>query len=161
MKPAPSASAPFSTRRALLFGTLAVGTIDICWAFFWTAVGGHGPVYLLQSIAGGWLGAATYDGGITTAFLGMFTHYFIAGSVMTTYFLVSRRFPELARRPWMYGPLYGILVYFVMNQLVLPLSAWHTSGVHFNLAFAKGIFIHMFGIGLVAALVTRRGTARV
>jgi hypothetical protein len=41
---------------------------------------------------------------------------------------------------------------------VLPLSAWHSSGLHLNAAFVKGICIHMFGIGLVAALVTRRGT---
>ena len=159
MNNASSARAPFSPARTLLFGTVAVGTVDICWAFFWTAIGGHGPVYVLQSVAGGWLGAATYDGGLATAFLGMFTHYFIAGSVMTTYFLVSRRFPELARRPWVYGPLYGILVYFIMNQLVLPLSAWHTTGVHLNKALVKGLIIHMFGIGLIAALVTRRGTA--
>ena len=159
MKSASSGLAPFSVGRTILFGTIAVGTVDICWAFFWTALGGHGPVYVLQSVAGGWLGAATYDGGLTTAFLGMFTHYFIAGSVMTTYFLASRKLPELARKPWIFGPLYGILVYVIMYQFVLPLSAWHTTGIHVNPALWKGLCIHMFGIGLISALITRRGTA--
>lgn len=159
MKSASSGRAPFSPTRTLVFGTLAVGTVDICWAFFWTAVGGHGPVYVLQSVAGGWLGAATYDRGVASAFLGMFTHFFIAGSVVTTYFLVSRKVARLAERPWVFGPLYGILVYVIMNQLVLPLSAWHSSGIHVGPALWKGLFIHMFGIGLITALVTRRGTA--
>lgn len=159
MKSASSGRIPFSARRTIVFGTLAVGTIDICWAFFWTALGGHGPVYVLQSVAGGWLGAATYNGGVATAFLGMFTHFFIAGSVVTTYYLVSRKVAVLAQRPWVFGPLYGILVYLIMYQLVLPLSAWHTTGLHLNPAFWKGLSIHMFGIGLVTALVTRRGTA--
>lgn len=164
MKSASSARAPFSPARTIILGTAAVGTIDICWAFLISASGGAGPIKVLQSVAGGWLGAATYQGGVATAFLGMFTHYFIAGSVVTTYFLVSRRFHELARKPWIYGPLYGALVYFIMYQLVLPLSAWQGTGLHpidHTANFLKGLFIHLFGIGLIAALVTRRGTPAV
>lgn len=162
MRSASSGRSPFSTRRTLLFGTVAIGTTDICWAFLISATGGTGPIKVLQSVAGGWLGAATYDGGMATAFLGMATHYFIAGAVMTTYFLASRKFHELARKPWIYGPLYGAVVYLVMYQLVLPLSAWHGTGLHpidHTANFLKGLFIHLFGIGTIAALVTRRGTA--
>lgn len=162
MNSASSGRTPFSPGRTILFGMLAVGTIDICWAFLVSALGGTGPIAVLQSVAGGWLGQATYAGGLTTAFLGMFTHYFIAGSVVTTYFLVSRKFPDLARRPFLFGPLYGVVVYFVMYQIVLPLSAWQSTGLHpidHTANFLKGLFIHLFGIGLVAALVTRRGTA--
>lgn len=162
MNTAPSGRIPFSRRRTILFGTVAVGTIDICWAFLVSGLSGTGPIAVLQSVAGGWLGKATYDGGLATAFLGMFTHYFIAASVVTTYFLVSRSLPRLAQRPFLFGPLYGLAVYVVMYQFVLPLSAWHTTGLHpiANTAgFLKGLFIHLFGIGLVAALVTRRGTA--
>lgn len=164
MKSAPSARTPFSPLRTIILGTAAVGTVDICWAFLISAPGGTGPIKVLQSVAGGWLGPATYQGGAATAFLGMFTHYFIAGSVVTTYFLASRRFVELARKPWIYGPLYGALVYFVMYQLVLPLSAWQGTGLHpieHTANFLKGLFIHLFGIGTVAALVTRRGTPAV
>lgn len=162
MKSASSARIPFSPGRTILFGTLAVGTIDICWAFLVSGLSGTGPIAVLQSVAGGWLGKATYDGGLATAFLGMFTHFFIAGCVVTTFFLVSRRFPQLARRPLLFGPLYGAVVYFVMYQVVLPLSAWQSTGLHpidHTANFLKGLFIHLFGIGLVAALVTRRGTA--
>ena len=161
MKSASSARTPFSPVRTVILGTVAVGTIDICWAFVMSALNGEGPVHVLQSVAGGWLGRATYDGGAATAFLGMFTHYFIAGAVVTTYYLASRRFGALARRPWVFGPLYGILVYLVMYGVVLRLSAWHTHGPSLGLGMAKALFIHMFGIGTVAALVTRRGSPAV
>jgi hypothetical protein len=143
--------------RTILLGGLAIGTLDILWAFGNSALKGTSPVTVLQSIAGGLLGATSYDGGAKTAVLGTLLHYFIATTVMTVYYLASRRLPQLARRPWIYGPLYGILVYVVMYQLVLPLSALHTKGIKLGLPLAKGIFIHLFGIGLVAGLVTRWG----
>ena len=160
MNSAPSARHPFSPRRTIFFGALTVGTVDILWAFIWSAVSGHGPIYVFQSVAGGLLGSDTYDGGLPTALLGMFCHYFIATCVVTTYYLASRRLTALARQPWLFGPLYGIAVYGVMYGIVLPLSAYHTSGIHFNLAFVKGITIHIFGIGLLTALFARRGSAQ-
>ena len=159
MRSVPSVRYPFSPRRTILFGALAVGTVDILWAFGWSAVSGHGPIWVFQGVAGGLLGPATFEGGLPTALLGMFLHYFIATAVVTTYFLASRRLPLLARLPWVFGPLYGICVYLVMYQMVLPLSAYHTSGIHWNAALAKGVFIHMFGIGLLCALFARRGMA--
>ncbi|HET7042602.1 MAG TPA: hypothetical protein VFI13_11305 [Gemmatimonadales bacterium] len=159
MNSASSGRTPFSPQRTILFGGVAVGTCDILWAFLMSALAGRGPVSVLQSVAGGFLGPATFQGGAATAFLGMFTHYFIATCWMTVYYLVSRRLPALARRPWVFGPLYGVLVYLMMYGVVLPLSAWHTHGPAFDLTMAKALFIHMFGIGTVAALVTRRGTA--
>jgi hypothetical protein len=143
--------------RTILLGGLAIGTLDILWAITMTEIKGGTAVSVLQSIAGGLLGAATNDGGAKTAALGLVIHYFIATTVMATYYLASRWLPLLARRPWVFGPLYGVLVYVVMYQVVLPLSAWHTKGIKWGLPLAKGIFIHLFGIGLVAGLVTRWG----
>ncbi|MEP7324442.1 MAG: hypothetical protein ABI836_00715 [Gemmatimonadota bacterium] len=65
-----------------------------------------------------------------TAALGLVIHYFIATTVMAVYYTGSR---------W-------------------PLSAWHTKGIKWGLPLAKGRFIHIFGIGLVTALMTRRGS---
>jgi hypothetical protein len=144
--------------RTILLGGLAIGTLDILWAITMTALKGGSPVPVLQSIAGGLLGDATYNGGAGTAALGLVIHYCIATTVMTVYYLGSRWLPLLARRPWVFGPLYGILVYVVMYQVVLPLSAFHTKGIKLGLPLAKGLFIHLFGIGLVAGLMTRWGT---
>jgi hypothetical protein len=157
MTAAPSASAPFSPRRAILFGGLAVGTADILWAIVMNGLKGRSAVWVLQSVAGGMVGPATFEGGLRTAFLGMFIHYFIATCWVTAFYLASRRWPALARRPWVYGPLYGILVYVMMYQVVLPLSAYHTKGIRVGVELVKGLTIHIFGVGVLAALFARKG----
>ena len=160
MHTAPSARAPFSSRRTIIFGGLTIGTVDILWAIGNSAFNGKGPVWVFQSVAGGLLGSATFQGGARTALLGMVLHFFIATTVMTVYFLASRKLKILAERPWLCGILYGIGVYGVMYGVVLPLSAFHTAGIKWGVPLAKGLFIHMFGVGLLAGLFTRRGTAQ-
>jgi len=155
----PRDSQPGAHVGTILLGTLLIGTIDILWAIVNSMIEGRGGLRVLQSVAGGFLGKATYDGGVGTMILGLATHFFIACCVMTVFYLASRKFPALARRPWIYGPLYGLLVYVVMYQVVLPLSAWHTQGITLGVPMAKAVFIHLFGVGLVAALVARKGSA--
>lgn len=152
-----SARAPFSARHVILFGGLAVGTADILWAIVMNGLKGRSAVWVLQSVAGGMLGPATFDGGLRTALLGMVIHYFIAACWVTAYYVASRRWPDLARRPWVYGPLYGVLVYVLMYQLVLPLSAYHTKGIKLGMELVKGLTIHIFGVGVLAAHIVRRG----
>lgn len=50
--------------------------------------------------------------------------------------------------------LYGIAVYFVMNYVVIPLSA-ASRGAFSMPVFLNGILIHAFGVGLPAALFAR------
>jgi hypothetical protein len=140
----------------ILRGTLAIGIIDILWAIAMNLIEGRNGLRVLQTIAGGMLGSSTYEGGGGTMLLGLAIHFFIAFCVMTVYYLASRRFSPLRERWWLYGPLYGIVVYLVMYQLVLPLSAWQTRGVLVGPQLYKALFIHIFGVGLVAALIARR-----
>jgi hypothetical protein len=105
-----------------------------------------------QSIAAGWLGRSAYQGGLPAAALGVATHYVIAFGIVLTYFLASRAWTMLAERPWIWGPLYGIAVYFVMNRLVIPLSAIGGPQRFVLAPFVNGIVIHVLGVGLPAAL---------
>jgi hypothetical protein len=73
----------------------------------------------------------------------------------STYLIASRRLAVLARNPFIYGPLYGVAIYLVMNFIVVPLSAVparsHTlEGVVGDLAS------HLFFVGLPIALIVRR-----
>ena len=146
-----------TTSQAVLFGTLAVGTLDILDAFIFNWFrSGVTPGRILQFISSGVLGRESFEGGIATAALGLFLHYFIAFVVVTLYILASRRLPILAQRPFVFGPLYGLLVHAVMHYVVVPLSAV-TRGpgpmplvVHVN-----QWLIHAFGVGLVTALFAR------
>ena len=141
-----------STSRALLIGTLVVGTLDILDAILFFGWRGVPPVRIFQSIASGLLGRAAFAGGIATAVLGAALHYFIAFSIVAVFLYASRRLPALVRAPIVSGILYGIAAYFVMQYVVIPLSAAGTGRFSWPV-FANGILIHMFGVGLPASLV--------
>ena len=86
------------------------------------------PSRILQSIAAGLLGRASFQGGAATAALGLVLHFFIAFGIVGTYFVVARAVPALTRRPFLTGPLYGLVAYGVMNYVVVPLSAAASGG---------------------------------
>lgn len=142
--------------RSILYGTLVVGSLDAIDAVvFLGLLRGSTPIQVFQGIASGWLGRASFSGGLPTAALGVLTHYVIAFMIVETYSVCSSRFPVLARRPAPSGVLYGLLVYSVMNRVVIALSA--IGAVRFSLPpFINGMLIHAFGVGLPSALFAAR-----
>ena len=147
----------FSVGRALVTGTLTVGILDILDAFIFFGLRGAKPIGILQSIASGVLGRASYQGGMRTALLGLALHFVIAFGVVATYLIATRLVPALNRHPWVYGLMYGVAVYVVMNFVVVPMSAAALgSGPTPVIVRVNGLLIHMFGVGLPAALVAAR-----
>jgi len=145
--------AALSPARAILYGTLVVGTLDIVDAFvFFGLRSGTPPARILQSIASGWLGRAAYTGGAGAAALGAITHYFIAFGIVVTYFVASRRVAVLTRHPIACGIVYGVLVYLFMNRVVIPLSAIGAASWPVLPVLANGLLIHAFGIGIPSAI---------
>ncbi len=143
-------------RRAILFGGLVAGTLDITDAFVYSGLRGVSPVRVLRYIASGLLGPDALSAGLPVAAFGLFLHFFIAYSIVTLYVLVSRRFTLLARHPFLCGPLYGVLAFLVMNRIVVPLSAVPPpSGPMPLVSLINQLLIHAFGIGLTAALAAR------
>jgi uncharacterized membrane protein YagU involved in acid resistance len=153
-------SRPYSV--VVLAGAVA-GTLDLVYAStFWGIQVGFTPLQILQSIASGWLGHdAAFAGGYPTALLGLVSHYAIAITMATAFYLASKRWPTLARRPFLYGALYGALLYAVMTYVVVPLSNAGT-GHHLpawrweNLSHIAG---HMVLVGIPCALGARRAMA--
>ena len=147
-----------SPARAIWYGTLAVGTIDLLDAFvFFYLRSGARPTAILHSIASGLLGpAAARSGGLSTAALGVFLHFLIAFIIVSIYFLASRRIPILRSRPVLCGLAYGVLAYFVMTYIVVPLSNARSGGPFVLPVFINGILIHAFGVGLPSASFAAR-----
>jgi hypothetical protein len=144
--------------RAILYGTLVVGTLDISDAILFYGLYNHvPPIRIFHTIAGGLLGRdAARAGGLATGFLGAFLHYFIAFGVVVVGYAASRRIHFLTRRPWLAGPVYGVLVYLFMNLVVLPLSALHRApDLTPSVSLLNQLLIHMFGIGVPSALFAR------
>jgi hypothetical protein len=142
----------------IVAGGLTAGVLDILDAFVFFGLRGVSPIVILQSIASGWLGRAAYQGGLRTAALGLVSHLFIATVVATVFVVAGRVLPILVRRPLVYGALYGIAVFFVMRNLVLPLAGMPPGRFSWPV-FLNGITIHVLGIGMPIALIARRWTA--
>ena len=141
--------------RALLYGTLAVGLLDLLDAFvFFGLRSGVQPIRILQSIAAGLLGRASFTGGWRTAALGLVLHFFIAFVIVVVFLVASRWLPWLRRHAVIAGLLYGLAVYLMMTFVVVPASA-AGGGVPSWPVALNGVLIHMFGVGLPAALAAR------
>jgi hypothetical protein len=140
----------------ILTGGLIAGTFDILYAMTIShLLRGRTPIWVLQSVASGLLGAGAFEGGSPAALVGLAAHYFIACTAAAVYYLLSRRFATLVVHAVPCGIAYGVLVYLFMNLVVLPLSAFPLK-MSFPLpALARGLAVHMFLIGLPIALSIR------
>jgi len=144
----------------VLAGGLVAGTIDIVYACtFWAIKRQVSPQRILQSVASGLLGKASFDGGMATAALGLLLHFFIATSMAVTYWLAARRWPLLWQRPLPCGVFYGFLLYGIMNYIVLPLSAFGPTSKD-PLWIGMSVAVHMFLIGTSIAIITSREIGR-
>lgn len=155
-----AASARHYTLKAIFWGGLFAGTSDLVFAFIYYGARGATKLGVMQSVAGGLIGkTAAHEGGAATAALGVACHYVVALSAAATYFFASRRLPVLVKHAVPCGLLFGAAVYFFMNMVVLPLSAYHSHAWPPPLAFYP-ILVHIVGVGLPIALVARHYSRR-
>jgi hypothetical protein len=150
---------PHATAVVLAGGAVA-GTFDIIYACTFWALKRDVPVErILQSVAAGLLGKASFQGGVQTAALGLALHYFIATAMAFTYYLVAQRWSFLRERPVLAGAAYGVLLYGIMNYVVVPLSRAGPSSRD-PLWIGLSIAVHALLIGVPIALFVRRALSR-
>jgi hypothetical protein len=142
--------------RAILWGGLIAGTLDLTAALISTSLRGRSPVGVLHFIASGLLGDKGLEGGASMAAFGVLLHYVIAYGATTVYALASRKLGVMVREPVVSGLLYGAFVYLFMNCVVLPLSALPVKPNYTSTSIAIGQLIIMVCIGLPIALIVRR-----
>ena len=148
-----------SAAQAILYGTLVVGVLDALDAIVFFGLRGVAPVRIGQSIAAGLLGRSAFQGGLPAAALGLCLHFLIAFIIVSVFYLASLAAPALTRHPVITGMIYGVAVYFVMNDVVLPLSA-AGRGPFVLPVFINGILIHALGVGVPSAWFARLASAR-
>jgi hypothetical protein len=140
----------------LCLGAIVAGTFDICWATTSSYLrSGVAPTRVLQFVASGALGPSAFQGGAATAAAGLGFHYLNAFLVTAAFFAVAAGLPSLARRPFVVGPLFGILVYVVMNYIVVPYSRIGPRPRRPMVVAVPELLVHMFLIGLPIALAAR------
>jgi len=142
----------------IVYGGLTAGVLDILFAMIFYAIRNNAtPVRILQSVASGLIGRnASRAGGLKTALLGLFLHFLIAFIVATIFYGASLILPILIRHAVISGLLYGVVVYFVMNYVVVPLSAIGPStGSTPWVVLLNGVIFHALLIGLPIALIAK------
>jgi hypothetical protein len=140
---------------AILVGGGIAATCDIIYAIVYSSIRGVAAERVLQSVASGLLGQPTYEGGATTAALGLCLHYGMAFLIAAIFWFASRRLRFMTERAVVAGLLYGVVVYVVMNFVVIPLSAFPTALTFTPVRVAINVVAHMVLFGLPIALATR------
>lgn len=141
---------------AIFLGGSIAGAIDIGAA---SLITGRSPGYIMQVIAGGLLAKATFAGGAGTMALGFLLQELMAIIIAAIYVVIVKTWlPALTRRWIISGLVYGVIVFFVMEYVVLRFSAWK-SVPHFTaLKFAENMAA-MLAFGLIVAFFARQLSA--
>ena len=144
-----------SAAFAIVAGGLVAGAIDITYALGFSALRGVAPTRILQSVASGLLGTPAYQGGAATAALGFVLHFILMMIIAAIFYFASTRLRFLIARPVLWRGLYGFAVYWVMNLVVLPLSAFPSQVKFVPIVVATSLIVHAFGIGVPIAFASR------
>lgn len=136
---------------AILWGGFVAGTLDIGAA---TLISGYSPLIILRYIASGLLGKTALSGGIAEAGLGLALQWAMSLLIAAIFVLtVGRR--AAATRQWpVWGVAYGVVIFFVMNYVVVPLSALHAKP-HFSAFSFIANMAAMLLFGWIIALFAR------
>jgi len=144
------------TARLVVLAGVVGATCDITYAILYYGWKGISAERILQTVASGLLGKASYDGGWPAAALGLACHYAIVIVAAAVFYAVARRWAWLRSEPVTAGLAFGVAVYAFMNFVVLPLSAYPFPLRFPLLTTATGLLVHMVGVGLPISLITRR-----
>jgi hypothetical protein len=144
-----------SAAWAIVVGGLIAGAIDITYALGFSALRGVAPTRILQSVASGLLGSPAYQGGVATAALGFVLHFVLMMIIAAIFYFASTRMRFLVGRPILWGGLYGFAVYWAMNLVVLPLSAFPSQVKFVPIVVITSLIVHAFGIGVPIAFASR------
>jgi|HubBroStandDraft_6_1064221.scaffolds.fasta_scaffold762795_2 hypothetical protein len=137
---------------AILLGGAIAGAIDIGAA---CVISGRSPGFILQAVAGGLLAKASFEGGLATMLLGAVLQEVMGLLIAAIYVLLAKSIPVLLRRWIISGLAGGVVIFFVMNYVVVPLSAWK-SMPHFTPVKFAANMAAMLLFGLIVAFFSRR-----
>lgn len=141
-----------TTTQAIFRAALIAGTLDILAAIFLTLWFGRPVDGMLRYVASGPFPEATLWGA-GGALLGLATHYVLMTIMAAAFVLAASRFAALKTSPVVWGALYGLATFAVMNLIVVPLRFGTYPGAR---AVLTQLFCHIVLVGIPIAFVARR-----
>jgi hypothetical protein len=144
--------------RTIAWATLVAGTLDILMAVIDTLLSGGNVARMLGSVASGPFGDGIRDSS-AAAPLGLLVHFAIMAVMAAVYVVAARSVPALNRYWWLFGALYGIVLWLIMYWIVLPARFEGFTPPSEAIGIAKGLFAHCVLVGLPLAFIARRARA--
>ena len=140
--------------RTIALATLVAGTLDILFAVLLTLFYGREPGAMLRYVGSGPFPAAT-EMGTAGSLLGLAVHFALIAIMVAAYALAARQYPALVERPILWGTLYGLVTYVVMNWIVVPLR-FDAPLPPSTVAILTQLFAHIALVGLPIAWIASR-----
>ena len=140
--------------RAIAIATLIAGMLDILFAMVLTSLLGRPIGDMLRFVASGPFPAAT-GMGASGAALGLLVHFALMAIMAGLFMLVVCWRPERLQTPIRTGAAWGVITYFAMNWLVVPLR-FGTPLPPKLLSIATQGFAHIVLVGIPMALIAAR-----
>ena len=144
--------------KPILLATAVCGTLDILFAVILTLMRGKEPAAMLRFVASGPFPDATTMG-TTGSLLGLAVHFTLMTIMVAAFVVTARGIPALTDRPLLWGVIFGLMTFVIMNWIVVPLrfpAAWPPK----PMAIATQLFAHIVLVGLPTAYITRRHLRR-
>jgi hypothetical protein len=139
-----------ATLKTSIYAGVVAGTIDIGAA---CTINQVGPVPILRFIASGLLGTPLPHEPWVYC-LGMVLQWLMSIIIAAIFVSAAARIPALLRRWVAAGIAYGVVVYFVMTFVVVPLSRAKSGHVTWT-SFAENL-LAMIVFGLIVAYIAQR-----
>src|SRR5688572_22066225 len=151
-----AAHTPLTPGRALLYGAGVVGAIDFLYATGFFVLMGRPWHRVWQHVASAVLGQASFTGGYPTAVLGVLLHFTVAACIVGVYLIASRWVPLLREKTLLFGIAFGVIAFFVMTLVVVPLTRIGRNPLVWSAFNIGGLLVHAFLLGPAAAYFARR-----
>jgi hypothetical protein len=140
--------------KPIAVATFISGTLDILLAMLLTLWFGREIPDMLRMVASGPFPAAT-DMGAGGAILGLVVHFTLIAIMAAIFMWIVRLRPALLDTPYRTALAYGVVTYFAMNWLVVPLRFGSPLPPK-TLSIVTQLFAHIVLVGIPFALVAVR-----
>lgn len=141
--------------QAIVWGGAACGILDAIAASVQFGLKGIKPIQVWQGVASGLLGERAFRSGWVSGGFGLLLHFAIAFSATTVFVEACHPLPFLSRTYWIWGPIYGVFVFLVMNLIVVPLSARPKRPASLQVMIVQ-LIIHVLFVGMPIAMAANR-----
>jgi len=146
--------------RAAAYGAGAVGALDFAYATIFVVLKGRPWFRPWQGVASAVLGPVSLQGGYPTALLGILLHFAVAACIVGVYLIASRWLPFLRRKFLLWGFAFGVIAFFAMNLVVVPLTRIGPKPLTWSPFNIGGLLVHAFLLGPAAAYFAGRAAWR-